>query len=66
MEEQRTKDTIVELMYSPTDIEDLAEEAGIPPKVALERATRWGKQVEATAAKLCDEQLLSVIEGDLP
>lgn len=61
-----TAESFVSLRYTAADIQGYAEEAGVSESVALERVGEWAKQIEETAAKLCDQLLTSVVENGQP
>lgn len=57
---------IIRIIWSSEDVRYMAEEAGVPFDVAMERARSWGKHIAETASDMCGQQLQSVIELDQP
>ena len=57
---------IIRIVWSSEDVRYMAEEAGVPFDLAMERARSWGKHIAGTASDVCGEQLQSCIESDQP
>jgi hypothetical protein len=57
---------LLRIVITDSDVLDLAEELGIDPDVAMDRAQAWLKAIGETASTLINEQLASVVERDQP
>ena len=60
------RDTIISVTWSIGDIEDIADETGVDPEVAVERALRWADAITDTINHLAFEQLRGAVESDQP
>lgn len=57
---------IITITFTDEDVRSIAEEAGIPFGLALERAMEWGRHIEATMSGYCSEQLTDAITTGQP
>lgn len=57
---------IIRIIFTDEDVRGMAEESGVEPDVALDRAREWGKHIADTAMGLCSEQLESCINTGTP
>lgn len=65
MSNQREAELIY-IIFTTVDVEEIAEETGIDPVLALERAKSWASYIEDMATNLINDQLVSCIESDSP
>lgn len=57
---------VIRIIFTEADVRDMAIDAGVDERAALERARSWGRRIQDTATTLCDEQLWNCIDGDQP
>lgn len=57
---------IVRCVYTDEDIREIAEAAGVPTEMALERARRSGRHIEKAVSELVADEIKSVITTDQP
>lgn len=52
---------VIEIVFTVEDVRAMAEDNGIDPDVAVDRASEWGRHIASTMAGYCSEQLESVV-----
>lgn len=52
---------VIRIIFTSEDVYSIAEDNGIDPDLAMERAQDWGKHIADTMSGYCTEQLESVI-----
>lgn len=57
---------VIRIIFTTEDVRGMAEEAGIDPDLALDRAFDWGRHIADTMTGYCAEQLESVIKTGQP
>lgn len=57
---------VIRIVFTSEDVFSIAEDNGIDPDLALERAMDWGKHIAETMSNYCTEQLESVIRFNAP
>lgn len=57
---------IIRIIWSSEDVRYMAEEAGVPFDVAMERARSWGKHIAEWASDASGEQLQAAIMSNQP
>lgn len=59
-------DEIIHIIFTYNDVDEIADELGVPIETARERAGEWARSISDTATSLISEQLTSVIEHNTP
>ena len=59
-------DELFSIVFTEDDVLAIAEEAGVPVDLALERAHEWAKYIAEVATQQCNEQLASVVAHGTP
>jgi hypothetical protein len=54
------------IVFTEDDVIAMAEAAGVPAELALDRAHSWAKYVGEAATQRCNEQLASIAQHDTP
>jgi 4-diphosphocytidyl-2C-methyl-D-erythritol kinase len=57
---------LLRIVITDRDVHDLADELGIDPDVAVDRAQAWLEAIGETASALINQQLASVVAHDTP
>jgi hypothetical protein len=57
---------LLRIVITDRDVQGLAEELGVGPELAMDRAQGWLKAIGETASTLINQQLASVVEHDNP
>lgn len=57
---------LIRIVFTTDDVLSMADEAGVPADVAVDRSCRWAGAITDTATSLCNEQLASVVAHDAP
>jgi hypothetical protein len=57
---------LLRIVITDGDVDDLTEELGVDPDLAMDRAQAWLKAIGETASTLINQQLASVIQHDTP
>jgi hypothetical protein len=57
---------LLRIVITDRDVSGLADEFGVDPDLAMDRAHRWLDAIGETASALVNEQLASVVQHDSP
>jgi hypothetical protein len=57
---------LLRIVITDRDVHGLAQELGVDPDVAMDRAQAWLTAIGETASSLINQQLASVVEHDTP
>lgn len=57
---------VISIIFTSEDVYSMAEDNGVDPDLAMERAMEWGRHIADTMTGYCAEQLESVILHNAP
>lgn len=56
---------IISIVYMKEDILALADELKVDPEIAMHRAQKWARHIQATASNWCEDQLAAAMVLDI-